>query len=121
MTSRRSLPLPVAGMAEALTSAPGDLAPELRRALLDRAEAITMGREPGAGVPEGLAPYVDKVTRWAYKVVDGDIDGLRAAGWSEDAIFEATLCAATGAGLARLRHGLALLDQGGNSATPSPA
>jgi hypothetical protein len=113
---RADVPDTVRRMVEALLSRPGDLTPETRQALLHRARVLSMGDDPAAEVPAELAPYVDKVTRWAYKVVDRDIDGLRAAGWSEDAIFEATLCAATGAGLARFERGLALLHEGGGHA-----
>jgi alkylhydroperoxidase family enzyme len=49
---------------------------------------------------------VEKVARHAYKVTDADVDGLREAGYSEDAIFEVTLAAALGAAHARLSAGL---------------
>ncbi|MGH9184766.1 MAG: hypothetical protein ACRD0U_02950 [Acidimicrobiales bacterium] len=115
---RADVPETVRRMVEALASRPRDLSPETRRALVDRARALSVGEDPPAEIPGELAPYVDKVTRWAYKVVDRDIEELRAAGWSEDAIFEATLCAATGAGLARFERGLARLHrQGGGDAT----
>ena len=58
-----------------------------------------------------LAPYLDKVTRHAYKVTDDDVARLRAAGYDEDAIFEATLAAALGAARLRLRNGLAALEE----------
>jgi alkylhydroperoxidase family enzyme len=47
--------------------------------------------------------------RHAYKVVDADIDRLRDAGYTEDAIFELTLAAALGAAQARLEAGLAAM------------
>jgi alkylhydroperoxidase family enzyme len=49
---------------------------------------------------------VDKVTRNAYKVVDDDIERLRQAGFSDDAILEAVLATAVGAGVARFEIGL---------------
>ena len=61
-------------------------------------------------VPESLASFTDKVTRHAYKVTDEDIQALRAAGYSEDQIFEATLSIAFGAALHRLKAGLSALD-----------
>jgi alkylhydroperoxidase family enzyme len=61
--------------------------------------------------PPRLAGYVDKVRRHAYRVTDADIAGLREAGCSEEEIFEATVCAALGAGLGRLERGLALLQE----------
>jgi len=57
-------------------------------------------------LPDDLRPYVDKVAKNAYKVVDADLDRLREAGYSEDAIFELTLAVALGAARARLDAGL---------------
>jgi len=67
------------------------------------------GAAAGVGLPAALAPYVEKVAKHAYKVVDADIDRLRDAGWSEDAIFELTLAAALGAARVRLDAGLRAL------------
>jgi len=39
-------------------------------------------------------------------VTDGDVDELRAAGFSEDEIFEQTVSTAVAAGLERLEAGL---------------
>lgn len=69
---------------------PGTLSPAVRRAAF------------GAGeVPADAAAYVDKVRRHAYKVTDADVDALRQAGWSDDAIFELTVATALGAALSR--------------------
>ena len=57
-------------------------------------------------IPEPLALYVDKVTRHAYRVTDGDVQALLAAGYSQDQIFEATLSVALEAAQTRLRAGL---------------
>lgn len=70
---------------------PGELAPGLRRAAAG-----------GGPLPEPAQRYVDKVHRHAYRVVDADVEVLRDAGWSEEAIFELTIAAALGAGLRRL-------------------
>lgn len=88
-------------VAEAILTTPGDTDPELRSAV----EAYAAGRTE-ARVPDDLRTYLDKVARNAYKVVDSDIDRLREAGYSEDAIFELTLAAALGAAQARLEAGL---------------
>lgn len=56
---------------------------------------------PRRSSPPELAAYVEKVRRHAYKVTDEDLDGLRQAGYSEDAIFELTLSVALGAALLR--------------------
>lgn len=71
------------------------LAPETRK-------AVAAGDV--AGSP--LAALVEKVHRHAYRVTDEDVAALRAAGHSEDELFEAIVAAAMGAGLVRLRAGL---------------
>jgi alkylhydroperoxidase family enzyme len=92
-------------VSEAILETPGDTAPELRRAISSYASG------DGGDPPAELRPYVDKVARHAYKVVDGDIERLREAGYSEDAIFELTLAAALGAARVRLEAGLAALER----------
>ncbi len=52
--------------------------------------------------PEAMAPYLAKVRERAYAVTDADVEGLRAAGFSEDEIFEQTVAAAIAQGLRRL-------------------
>ena len=56
----------------------------------------------GAADDEELEPYLEKVRAQAYTVTDGDIERLKAAGISEDRIFEATVAIAIGEGLRRL-------------------
>jgi len=88
---------------------------EERHRALERdieAWAAKLGGRPGAEVvevPTELTGYVTKVALHAYKTLDEDIEALRNAGYSEDAIFEVTLSAAIGAGQARLEGGLAVL------------
>jgi hypothetical protein len=48
----------------------------------------------------------DKVIRHAHEVSDADIDATRAAGLSEDQIFEVVVCAAVGEAVRQ--HDLAL-------------
>jgi hypothetical protein len=75
--------------------------------------AVAAGRDllaAGDGpIPADLRPYLQKVSRHAYKVADGDVAELKTNGYSEDAIFELTVSAAVGAGLGRLERGLAAL------------
>ena len=66
---------------------------------IDRLRA-TVAETPPA--PEVMAGYLLKVHERAYTVVDGDVEALKAAGLSEDEIFEQTVAAATGEGLRRL-------------------
>jgi alkylhydroperoxidase family enzyme len=60
----------------------------------------------GARMPTALQAYVHKVRTRAYTVTDEDVERIRAAGYSEDQVFELTVAAAYGAALARLRSGL---------------
>ena len=87
----------IESLREAVLGAPGELDREARQAILK------------GGGPPGLQPYLEKVRQHAYKVVDRDVEALREAGWSEDALFEATIATAVGEGLRRLDAGLAAL------------
>lgn len=86
-----------AALEQAVLETPGELAPDVRR-------AIAAGE-----APDGLAPYLDRVRRHAYRVTDAEVEGLKEAGWSDDAVFEATLAAALAAARLRLQRGLAAL------------
>jgi alkylhydroperoxidase family enzyme len=55
-----------------------------------------------------MAKYLEKVRLHAYKVVDRDVDKLKAD-FSEDEIFEQTVAVATAAGLTRLEAALRTL------------
>ena len=65
--------------------------------------------QPDRPAPEEMARYLEKVRLHAYKVTDRDVEELKAAGFSEDEIFEHTVSAAVAAGLERLEAGLATL------------
>ena len=65
--------------------------------------------QPGRVAPEAMVAYLDKVWRNAPTVTDADVEALKAAGLSEDEIFEQTVATAVGAGLERLDAGLAAL------------
>jgi alkylhydroperoxidase family enzyme len=68
--------------------------------------ALRKAAEPDRPVPPDLAAYVQKVRSRAYTVTDAEVEALKAAGHSEDEIFEQTVSAAVGAGLLRLDAGL---------------
>jgi len=55
-----------------------------------------------APAPAEMAAYLEKVRDRAYTVVDGDVEALKEAGFSEDAIFEQTVAVAIAEGLRRL-------------------
>ncbi len=84
--------------------------PKLRQAVMEYAGNPVVNDPVPSSLPADLAPFVNKVSLYAYRVTDGDIEQLKAAGYSEDEIFELTLCAAVGAGLVRLECGLAALE-----------
>lgn len=104
-------------MVDMVLSRPGDTDPTLRRAI-EAWSAKLGGRSGAEGVelPPALTAYVTKVALYAYKTLDEDVEALRNAGYSEDAIFEMTLSVAIGAGQARLERGLAAL-KGASDAT----
>jgi alkylhydroperoxidase family enzyme len=51
--------------------------------------------------PEELAPYLGKVRERAYAITDGEVEQLKASGFSEDQIFEQTVAVAIAQGLRR--------------------
>ena len=63
-----------------------------------------------------METYIDKVARYAYRVIDSDIEEILGAGYSEDVVFEITLSAALGAGMGRLERGLSARALGTESA-----
>jgi hypothetical protein len=62
--------------------------------------------EPDRVAPPGFQSYLEKVRTRAYTVTDRDVETLKAAGHSDDEIFEQTVSAAVAAGLLRLEAGL---------------
>ena len=69
-------------------------------------EQLREAAQPDRAAPPEFAAYLDKVRRHAHKITDRDIDELKAAGYSEDEIFEQTVSAAVAAGFERLDAGL---------------
>ena len=65
--------------------------------------------EPERAASTELIGYLEKVRLHAYKVTDRDVDELKAAGLTEDEIFEHTVSVAVAAGLERLDAGLGTL------------
>lgn len=89
----------------------GETRPELRQAAVARAAELAgdPAAPPAPALPENLRDYVDAVSLHAHRITDEDVQALRRAGYSEDAVFEVSLSVAVGAGLARLERGLAAL------------
>jgi alkylhydroperoxidase family enzyme len=65
--------------------------------------------QPDRPASEAMRDYLAKVRMHAYKVTDRDVEELKAAGISEDEIFEHTVAASVAAGVERLDAGLATL------------
>jgi hypothetical protein len=79
---------------------PGRSRPEARRAAFENQG----GNAPGRAL-------VDKIARCAWTVTDADMAAAKAAGVSEDEIFELTVCAAYGQATRQLNAALAALDE----------
>jgi alkylhydroperoxidase family enzyme len=71
---------------------------ELRRAAFDN-----------AGLDEPVRLLIEKVAHHAYRVTDEDVAAVRAAGLSEDQIFEIVVCAAIGQASRQYQNALAAL------------
>ncbi len=69
-----------------------------RLAGIDELRAVVAATAPA---PAELGAYLEKVHRAAYTITDADIDALKAAGVTEDEIFEQTVAAAISEGLRR--------------------
>ena len=80
----------------AALESPGHVEPEVRRAAAERGD-----------VPEPFARYVGMIHDHAYRITDGVLSDIRAAGASQDEVFEVTVASAYGAASHRLDAGLA--------------
>ncbi|MEV6321929.1 hypothetical protein AB0M45_12150 [Nocardia sp. NPDC051787] len=84
---------------EHLESAPGRLSSEVRRVL----RAAAAGGAPGEGAAPELAAFAELVANRSYRVTERDMAALKAAGHSDDEIFEVAAVAAYGAADRRYR------------------
>lgn len=90
---------------ERVLGGPGSATTEQRRAAFEN-----------HGVAEPARALVDKVANHAWKVTDEDVAAAKAAGLSDDEIFELVVAAALGQSTRQLDAGLAALD----AATQAP-
>ncbi len=102
-------PANIKALTEAVLNSEGISKLEIRHAVEARVAKHGGATRQAEVLPDDLIAYVDKVAFHAYKVTDEDIENLKASGYSEDEIFEITVSAALGAGLARVEHSLNLL------------
>ncbi len=104
------LPRNIRRVLDAVFGPTGQASQSLRKAVGERA-AAHCGPTPGASaLPEPLAAYVDKISLTPYKVVDRDIESLKASGLSEDEIYELTVATALGSARGRFERVLGLID-----------
>jgi hypothetical protein len=103
----------------ALLHQPAACTPELRQRVEAYAARLSGGERDALGIPADLEVYVNKVALHAFQVTDKDIQHLKDVGYSEDAIFEITLCAALGAAGSRMERGIRALKGARNAPTHS--
>ncbi len=91
----RLRPLEVGQLRTDLLTKPGVTEPSLRVAVdrFVRRQWELPGHD-AAEVPGAYAPYLKKLARHAYRIVDEDLDHLRGSGLSDEAIYELTATAA---------------------------
>ncbi|MGE2689935.1 hypothetical protein [Mycolicibacterium pulveris] len=90
---------------------------ELHRALVARVlgdagqarSALRRAAFDNAVLREPLHTLIDKVARHAHRVTDEDVAAVRAAGLSEDQIFELVVCAAVGQASRQYENAMAAL------------
>jgi len=107
-----SYPLKVKRAVDALLNNPARCTPALRYAVEAYAAKLGGGTGDAPELPANLVDYVRKVALHAYETTDADLARLREAGYSDDEIFEITLCASIGAGLGRMERGLSVVRGG---------
>jgi alkylhydroperoxidase family enzyme len=83
----------------------------LQRAVLDGPGRTTPERRhaaaEGAVDDSPLGRYLAKVRTGAYRTTDEEVEALRAAGHTDDELFELTIAASLGVSRAQLDRGLA--------------
>jgi hypothetical protein len=107
-------------LCDSVLTSPGEISSEERQRIAAWSGNLAAGAA-GQQFSEPLASLITKVTYSAYRVTDEDIESLREAGYSEDAIFEVVTSAAVGAAMRRYTHGMAALHptKGASDATHS--
>ena len=84
---------------------------ERLRRLRDCVAAVTDGQRRAKD--PAFAAYLEKVARHAHTVTDEDVAALRAAGYSEDEIYEATVACSLTVATDQMERGLRALDEVG--------
>jgi hypothetical protein len=105
----------VQALREAVLSGAGVTSAELRGRIAARSGRLGEAA-PEDGLPDVVARFVDAVREGAE---GADVGELRSAGHDDDAVFEVTVAAAVGAGLARLARVRALMAEADGAARAS--
>jgi hypothetical protein len=94
----------VQALREAVLGGPGVTSAALRTRIAARTGRIGTGLDDAAGEepPPEIGRYVDAMRDGADRVARADVEALRSAGHDDAAVFEITVAAAVGVGLARL-------------------
>ena len=91
-----------------------DLRAAVSRAILEGPGKASAGERrkayDGEGAAGAVAAYVAKVRDTAYKITDGDVAALRAAGLDDDRIFELSVAASVGQADRQYDAAMAALD-----------
>lgn len=99
----------ISKLMKATLTSKGHIKASLRQRAAQYATELSLNSAAEADdIPADLQWYLEKMTRHAYKISERDIEKLKSR-YSEDEIFELSLSAALGAGLARYERGLDLL------------
>jgi alkylhydroperoxidase family enzyme len=86
-------------LVRAVLHAPGEMRGDLRRAALEAGAGLLAGTAGAADtLPAEARVLAVKVALHPYKVTDEDVEALRRAGWSDNAVFELVVAVAVGAG-----------------------
>lgn len=95
---------------QAFAQAEGDLSAVLHKDVVAYTSSRFSDNCEALDIPTDLVSYLDKVALHAYKITDGDVEKLQAAGYSDDAIFELTVGGSLGAGLATWEAGRSAIE-----------
>jgi AhpD family alkylhydroperoxidase len=102
-------------LADGPASDHGDVVADLRHAVLNAPAttdpALRTAAAAGDPLPEPWPSWATSVRDASYRITDGDVGRLTAAGRSEDQIFEVTVAAAVGAALRSFDAGRNALGQ----------
>lgn len=93
-----------AALREAALSVRGDTSRDLREQVYEAVEARTRGEDAQGRrgeAPPPLVAFLDRLGGRAAELGDPDIQALRDAGFSDDALFELTITGSVAAGLTR--------------------